>query len=90
MSVDLHQARYMSRIPFNLSSFNLKKSDYLSNVICYETYKNHMILFELTNRPVTFQHFINEILMRYLNGFITAFMDGLPHLYFKNKSECLI
>jgi hypothetical protein len=43
----------------------------------YGAYKYCMMLFGLTNGPVTFQRFVNEAFMDYLDGFLT---DDLRHI----------
>ena len=42
--------------------------------------------FGLTNGPATFQRFINEVLMEFLDDFATAFIDDIL-IYSRNELE---
>lgn len=43
----------------------------------YGSFKYHVMPFGLTNGPATFQRFVNEIFMDYLDKFLTAYVDDL-------------
>jgi transposase InsO family protein len=43
----------------------------------YGAYKYKVMPFGLTNGPATFQRFINDVFMDYLDDFLTAFIDDL-------------
>ena len=43
----------------------------------YELFKYLVILFGLTEAPVTFQWYINWVLRDYLNEFCTAYVDNI-------------
>ena len=43
----------------------------------YSMFKHHIMHFSLTNRPSTFQCFVNDTFMDYLDVFLTTFMDDL-------------
>ena len=40
--------------------------------------------FRLTNRPITYQQFINDVLFDYLDDFYTAYLDDIL-IYSKNE-----
>ena len=42
--------------------------------------------FGLTNGPVTYQRFMNDVLFDYLNDFYTAYLDDIL-IYLKNKLD---
>jgi len=42
--------------------------------------------FGLTNGPVTYQRFINDVLFDYLNDFYTAYLNDIL-IYLKNKLD---
>ena len=42
--------------------------------------------FGLTNRPVTYQRFMNDVLFDYLNDFYTAYLDDIL-IYSENKLD---
>lgn len=51
--------------------------DYTTFRTRYGTYKYKVLPFGLTNGPVTFQRFINNILMEHLDNFCSAYMDDI-------------
>jgi hypothetical protein len=50
----------------------------------YGSYKCKVLPFRLTNRPATYQRYINNILFNYLNEFYTAYLDNIL-IYLDNK-----
>jgi len=42
--------------------------------------------FKLTNEPVTYQRFINDVLFDYLNDFYTAYLNDIL-IYSENKLD---
>ena len=52
----------------------------------YGSYKYRVMPFGLTNGPATFQRFINDTFMDYLDDFMTAFIDDLL-IYSENELE---
>jgi transposase InsO family protein len=52
----------------------------------YGAYKYRVMPFGLTNGPATFQRFVNENFMEYLDDFLTAFIDDLL-IYSNNELE---
>src|SRR5208282_5701230 len=52
----------------------------------YGSYKRKVLPFGLTNGPATFQHYINETLMEYLDDFCTAYLDDIL-IYLDNPLE---
>jgi hypothetical protein len=43
----------------------------------YGLYKYKVMPLRLTNRPATFQRYVNNTFMDYLDDFLTAFVDNL-------------
>ena len=52
----------------------------------YGTYKYNVLPFGLTNGPAAFQRYINDVLMDYLDKFVTGFVDDLL-IYSQNEEE---
>ena len=57
-------------------------------------YKYHVLPFGLTNGPVNYQHYMNDVLWDYLNDFCSAYLDDIL-IYSKNlkdhvKHVCLV
>jgi hypothetical protein len=50
----------------------------------YSLYKYKVMPLGLTNGPATFQHYVNDTFMDYLDDFLTAFVDNLL-IYSNNK-----
>jgi len=42
--------------------------------------------FKLTNRLITYQRFINDVLFNYLNDFYTAYLNDI-FIYLKNELD---
>jgi SMC interacting uncharacterized protein involved in chromosome segregation len=54
--------------------------------IYYRVYKYKVLPFGLTNRPATYQYYINDILFDYLDDFYTAYLDNIL-IYSDNELE---
>jgi hypothetical protein len=52
----------------------------------YGAYKYKVLLFGLTNGPVTYQRYINNVLFDYLDVFYTAYLDNIL-IYSSNELE---
>ena len=52
----------------------------------YEQYKFVVMLFGLTNAPTKFMSMMNNIFSRYLDKFVSVFIDDIL-VYSKNKEE---
>jgi len=52
----------------------------------YRAYKCKVLPFGLTNRPVTYQRYINDVLFDYLDDFCTAYLDNIL-IYSNNAKE---
>ena len=52
----------------------------------YRIYKIKVVPFGLTNRPATYQYYINNVLFDYLDDFCTAYLDNIL-IYSENKLE---
>lgn len=54
-----------------------ESKDYTTFRTWYGIYKYKVLPFSLINGPVTFQRFINEILIEHLNDFYATYMDNI-------------
>ncbi len=68
--IDIQQAFHRVRI-------HQDSEDLVSFRSRYGTFKYRVMPFGLTNAPATFQRFINDILMEYLDVFCSAYMDDI-------------
>ena len=53
---------------------------------CYGLYKCKVLPFGLTNRPATYQRYINDMLFEYLDDFYIAYLDNIL-IYSENQAE---
>ena len=53
---------------------------------CFELYKYLVMSFELTNTPVTFQTYINNILRKHLDVFVVIYLNDIL-VYSKNEAD---
>ncbi len=62
-----NRIRMHSKEDENLTTFKIK----------YETYKYLIMSFKLINESFIFQNFVNDTLMKYLNEFVIAYLNGI-------------
>lgn len=77
----ISKARFFTKIDirqaFHRIRMNPEHRDYTTFRTRYGTFRYNVLPFGLTNGPATFQKFINEILMEYLDDFCSAYMDDI-------------
>ncbi len=74
-----------------ISAFNrlwIKEEDEAFIIFCtrFELFKYLVMLFNLCNKSVSFQKYINNILCKHLNKFYTAYLNDIL-IYFNNELE---
>ena len=77
IKLDIYQAFHQIKI-------DPESEDFTTFWTCYGTYKCKILPFGLTNRPTTYQWYINDVLFDYFNNFCTAYLDDIM-IYSKNK-----
>ena len=87
----LSKAKYLIKIDirhaFNRIRMITEKDEDLTTFrIRFESYKYLVLLSGLTNGPATFQNFMNDTLMKYLDKFVIAYLDDIL-IYSKNMKE---
>ena len=87
----LSKAKYLTKIDirhaFNRIRMVIEKDeDFITFRIRFGSYKYLILPFGLTNGPTTFQNFMNDILMEYLDKFVIAYLDDIL-IYNKNMKE---
>ena len=60
--------------------------DFITFVISLETYKYRVLSFELTNEPIIYQQYMNDILFEYLNDFCQAYLNDIL-IYNKTRKD---
>jgi hypothetical protein len=72
---------------FNQICIHSKENEDLTTFkIKYDTYKYLIMFFELINKSSTFQNFMNDILMNYLDEFVIAYLNDII-VYSNSKKE---
>ena len=79
IKLNIHQA-------FHRIKIDPRSKDFTTFWTCYGTYKYKVLPFGLTNRLVTYQRYINDVLFDYFDDFYTAYLDDII-IYFKNELE---
>jgi len=46
-------------------------------IIFFNSYKYHVMLFELTNESTFYQHYMNDVLFKYLHQFCQTYLDDI-------------
>lgn len=87
----LSKTKYFTKIniryAFNrIRMINEKNEDLITFWTRFEFYKYLILFFELTNKSSTFQNFMNDILMKYLNEFVIIYFDDIL-IYSNNFKE---
>ncbi len=75
------------RHAFNKIRMHSKENENLTTFrIKYEIYKYLIMFFELINESSTFQNFMNDILMNYLDEFVITYLNDII-VYSNSKKE---
>ena len=86
----LSKARIFTKLDirqaFNRIRMNPESEDLTTFRTRYGAYKYKVLPFGLTNGPVTFQRYINDLLFDCLDNFVTAFIDDIM-IYSMNEAE---
>jgi hypothetical protein len=61
-----------------------ESEEYTTFCTCYGTYKCKVLPFGLCNGPATYQRYINNVLIEYLDDFCIAYLDNIL-IYSKDK-----
>ncbi len=62
---------------FNKLWMHLDNKNYIIFIIALETYKYKMLSFELTNKSIFFQQYMNDVLWKFLNDFCQAYLNDI-------------
>ncbi len=62
---------------FNKLQMHLDNENYITFITALEAYKYKMLSFELTNKSVFFQQYINDVLWDFLNDFCQVYLDDI-------------
>ena len=62
---------------FNKLCMNSGSEDLMIFITSMRLYKYCVLPFDLTNRPALYQHYMNNILLPFLNDFVQAYLDNI-------------
>ena len=73
-------------VVFNKLRMHLDNKDYIIFVTFMNDYKYHVLSFDLINESFNYQHYINNVLFKYLNQFCQTYLDNIL-IYSKTKKK---
>ena len=71
---------------FNKLCMDSESEDLMTFITSMRLYKYRVLPFGLTNRPASYQHYMNNILLPFLNDFVQAYLDDII-IYSKTWKE---
>jgi len=77
----IQESKYLTRlniiVAFNKLRMHSDSEDLTIFIIFFDSYKYHVMLFELTNESTFYQHYINDVLFEYLHQFCQIYLDDI-------------
>ncbi len=77
----IQESKYLTRlniiIAFNKLCMHSGSKDLTIFIIFFDSYKYHVMLFELTNESTFYQHYMNDVLFEYLHQFCQIYLDDI-------------
>ena len=64
-------------VAFNKLCMHSNNKDLTIFIIFFDLYKYHVMLFELINELMFYQHYINDVLFKYLHQFCQIYLDDI-------------
>ncbi len=64
-------------VTFNKLHMHSDNEDLTIFIIFFNSYKYHVMLFELTNESTFYQHYMNDVLFEYLHQFCQIYLDDI-------------
>ena len=71
---------------FNKLHMDSGSKDLMTFITSMRLYKYRVLPFDLTNRPASYQHYMNNILLSFLNDFVQVYLDDII-IYSKTWKE---
>jgi len=71
---------------FNKLQMHFDNKNYITFITALEAYKYKMLLFELTNKSISFQQYMNDVLWNFLNDFCQVYLNDIL-IYSKTKKK---
>jgi len=77
----IQESKYLTQlniiVAFNKLRMHSDSEDLTIFIIFFDSYKYHVMLFELTNESTFYQHYINDVLFEYLHQFCQIYLDDI-------------
>ena len=77
----IQESKYLTRlniiVAFNKLHMYSDSEDLTIFIIFFDSYKYHVMLFELTNKLTFYQHYMNDVLFEYLHQFCQVYLDDI-------------
>ncbi len=75
----IQESKYLTRlniiVAFNKLRMHSDSEDLTIFIIFFDSYKYHVMLFELINESTFYQHYMNDVLFEYLHQFCQIYLD---------------
>ncbi len=77
----IQESKYLTRlniiVAFNKLQMHSDSKDLTIFIIFFNSYKYHVMLFELINESTFYQHYMNDVLFEYLHQFCQIYLDDI-------------
>ncbi len=77
----IQESKYLTRlniiVAFNKLQMHSNNEDLIIFIIFFNLYKYHVMLFELINESTFYQHYMNDMLFKYLHQFCQIYLDNI-------------
>ncbi len=77
----IQESKYLTRlniiVAFNKLRMHSDSEDLTIFIIFFNSYKYHVMLFKLINESAFYQHYMNDVLFKYLHQFCQIYLDDI-------------
>jgi len=77
----IQESKYLTQlniiVTFNKLQMHLNNEDLTIFIIFFNSYKYHVMLFKLINESTFYQHYMNDVLFKYLHQFCQIYLDDI-------------
>jgi len=77
----IQESKYLTQlniiVAFNKLQMHSDNEDLTIFIIFFDSYKYHVMLFELINESTFYQHYMNDVLFKYLHQFCQIYLDDI-------------
>ncbi len=86
----IQESKYLTQLniiaAFNKLRMHLNSENLTIFIIFFDSYKYHVMLFDLTNESAFYQHYMNDVLFEYLHQFCQIYLNDII-IYSKTLKE---